>query len=67
MKKIQKYKLVSHHSLEWFNKFVQDLINAGYEPFGEHKVTIQTCEDDKIITYYSQVMVKYEEDSEAKE
>ena len=61
MRKIKKYELVSHYSLEWFNKMVQNLINCGYEPFGEHKVTtIQTCEDDNIITYYSQVMVLYE-------
>ena len=63
MRKIKNYKLVSNHSLEWFNKVVQDLINCGYEPLGEHKVTIKICEDDKIITYYSQVMVMYEKDS----
>ena len=60
MRKILKYKLVSNASLEWFNEMVQRCINDGYEPFGEHKVTIQACEDDKIIIYYTQVMVKYE-------
>lgn len=66
MRKILKYKLVSNTSLEWFDKMVQSCIDAGYEPLGEHKVTMHNCENGIVITCYSQVMVIYEKDSEQK-
>jgi len=64
MKKIKEYELVAERDKYWLNKKVNSLIKCGYQPLGDPKITIQPTENKEFIVFYSQVMVKYEEDAE---
>lgn len=63
MKKIKVYELVAERDKYWLNKKVNELIKIGYQPLGNPQITIQPMGNKDFIVFYSQVMVRYEEDS----